>query len=64
MEAVNSIIRELWTDTYRGNDINYIKIKTDDTMPKGADQRRVYNYNVSISFKCHEPWNAKCYNEL
>ena len=42
---VNKIIRELWRNTYRGNDIDYIQIKTEDAeVVTGADKRRNYNY--------------------
>lgn len=30
MESVNKIIRELWRLIYRGNDIDFIEIKTDE----------------------------------
>jgi len=29
MKEINTIIRELWRQIYRGNDIDYIEIKTD-----------------------------------
>lgn len=29
MREINTIIRELWRQIYRGNDIDYIEIKTD-----------------------------------
>ena len=44
-QVVNKIIRELWRNTYRGNDIDYIQIKTEDAeVVTGADKRRNYNY--------------------
>ncbi|XP_042867629.1 DNA repair protein RAD50-like [Penaeus japonicus] len=46
MRTINSIIRELWRSTYRGNDIDYIEIQTDETESQGADKRRTYNYRV------------------
>jgi len=48
MRAVNKIIRELWRSTYRGNDIDYIEVKTDDSdaSTAGADKRKSYNYRV------------------
>jgi len=49
MKVVNKIIRELWRNTYRGNDIDYIEIKTtedSDVAGAGADKRKVYNYRV------------------
>lgn len=30
MNSINTIIRELWRLIYKGNDIDYIEIKTDD----------------------------------
>ncbi|KAK4329104.1 hypothetical protein Pmani_000515 [Petrolisthes manimaculis] len=46
MKTINGIIRELWRSTYKGNDIDYIEIKTDETESAGADKRRLYNYRV------------------
>jgi len=48
MKVVNKIIRELWRNTYRGNDIDYIEIKTteDSDVSTGADKRKTYNYRV------------------
>jgi len=47
MKVVNKFIKELWKQTYRGNDIDYIEIKSDDTdITAGADKRKVYNYRV------------------
>ncbi|XP_069982558.1 DNA repair protein RAD50.L isoform X1 [Penaeus vannamei] len=46
MRTINSIIRELWRSTYRGNDIDYIEIQTDEAESQGADKRRTYNYRV------------------
>jgi hypothetical protein len=45
--VVNRIIRDLWRSTYRGNDIDYIEIKTEDAegaAVASADKRRNYNY--------------------
>jgi len=51
MNQINMIIRELWKATYRGNDIDYIEIKTDDMdSATGADKRRVCNYKVLVVF--------------
>ncbi len=47
---VNRIIRDLWRSTYRGNDIDYIEIKTEDAegaAVASADKRRNYNYRSS-----------------
>jgi len=47
MTLVNSIIRENWRNTYRGNDIDYIEIRTDDgEISAGADKKKNYNYRV------------------
>ena len=53
MKVVNKIIRELWKQTYKGNDIDYIEIKTDDGFDGpnyGAEKRKVHNYRV-VMFK-------------
>ena len=49
MKIINRIIRELWRSTYRGNDIDYIEIDTDDASDlsmAGADKRKAVNYRV------------------
>eukprot|EP00088_Acartia_fossae_P026344 TRINITY_DN27160_c0_g1_i1.p1 TRINITY_DN27160_c0_g1~~TRINITY_DN27160_c0_g1_i1.p1 ORF type:complete len:1165 (-),score=493.85 TRINITY_DN27160_c0_g1_i1:226-3546(-) len=47
MKLVNRLIREMWRNTYRGNDIDYIEIRTDDgEIASGADKRKSYNYRV------------------
>ena len=48
MKIINRIVKGLWKDTYRGNDIDYIEIKTDesDAVSAGADKKRTYNYKV------------------
>ena len=47
MLQINKIIRELWRATYKGNDIDYIEIKTDDGENLGgADKRKNVNYRV------------------
>nr|XP_040566822.1 LOW QUALITY PROTEIN: DNA repair protein RAD50-like [Lepeophtheirus salmonis] len=50
MQVINKIIRELWRATYKGNDIDYIEIKTDDaeTLSSGADKRKTHNYRVMM----------------
>ena len=42
MSDINKIVKELWQKTYRGQDIDYIKIKAD--ADHGA--ARSYNYRV------------------
>ena len=49
MKVVNKIVRELWRNTYRGNDIDYIEIKTTEDAEvdgAGADKKKVFNYRV------------------
>lgn len=50
MACVNKIIRELWRLIYRGNDIDFIEIKTDEsalgTATNATDKKRNYNYRV------------------
>lgn len=35
MTTLNNIVRELWRQTYKGNDIDYIEIRTKDTEARG-----------------------------
>lgn len=44
MQQINVIIRELWQSIYKGNDIEYIQIKANDSS--STKTRRVYNYKV------------------
>ncbi|RZC38722.1 SbcCD C, AAA 23 and/or SMC N domain containing protein [Asbolus verrucosus] len=44
MIQINKNIRELWRDIYRGNDIDYIEIKTEHSS--GSAMKRSYNYKV------------------
>ncbi|XP_071087725.1 DNA repair protein RAD50-like [Haliotis cracherodii] len=46
MEEINKIIRELWRNTYRGNDIETIEIRSDDEDSGALKSRRVYHYRV------------------
>lgn len=47
MLEINERIRELWSNIYRGNDIDYILIKTDEEDVKTvSDKRRSYSYRV------------------
>ncbi|CAH8581997.1 unnamed protein product [Heterobilharzia americana] len=49
MADLNKIIRELWRSTYRGNDIDYIEIcsEEDTTVASNVSRtRRTYNYRV------------------
>ncbi|RLW02857.1 hypothetical protein DV515_00006962 [Chloebia gouldiae] len=47
MEEINKIIRDLWRSIYRGQDIEYIEIRSDaDESVSATDKRRNYNYRV------------------
>ncbi|VUZ48576.1 unnamed protein product [Hymenolepis diminuta] len=47
MNEINDIIRELWRTTYRGNDIDHIKICSEEEPLAAASRtRRTYNYRV------------------
>jgi len=45
MEEINKIIKELWQQTYRGHDIDYIEIRSD---AEGAGTRS-YSYRVQYA---------------
>uniref|UniRef100_A0A2D4M101 Zinc-hook domain-containing protein n=2 Tax=Micrurus TaxID=8634 RepID=A0A2D4M101_9SAUR len=50
MEEINKIIRDLWRSTYRGQDIDYIEIRSDaDENISASDKRRSYNYRVVMT---------------
>eukprot|EP00051_Salpingoeca_urceolata_P002674 m.52052 g.52052 ORF g.52052 m.52052 type:complete len:899 (-) comp12263_c0_seq3:103-2799(-) len=49
MEEINKTIRDYWTRTYRGNDIDYIEIRSDADEKSTEDattKRRSYQYRV------------------
>uniref|UniRef100_A0A3B5L9U7 RAD50 homolog, double strand break repair protein n=1 Tax=Xiphophorus couchianus TaxID=32473 RepID=A0A3B5L9U7_9TELE len=47
MDEINKIIRDLWRNTYRGQDIEYVEIRSDvDENSSAGVKRRVYNYRV------------------
>nr|XP_046266990.1 DNA repair protein RAD50 [Scatophagus argus] len=46
MDEINKIIRDLWRSTYRGQDIEYVEIRSDVDENLSAGRRRVYNYRV------------------
>nr|CAH7766426.1 unnamed protein product [Callosobruchus chinensis] len=47
MVHINRIIRELWREIYKGNDIDYIEIQTSEDMKGGGvNKKRTYNYKV------------------
>ncbi|XP_026327377.1 DNA repair protein RAD50 isoform X2 [Hyposmocoma kahamanoa] len=45
MEHINLIIREMWRKIYRGNDIDYIEIKTEGSISADSERRK-YDYRV------------------
>ncbi|XP_072949132.1 DNA repair protein RAD50-like [Epargyreus clarus] len=45
MENINLIIRQMWRKIYRGNDIDYIEIKTEGGMTADSERRK-YDYRV------------------
>lgn len=45
MVMINTIIRDLWRQIYRGNDIDTIEIKTEESQAT-TDKRRSYSYRV------------------
>ncbi|XP_076362721.1 DNA repair protein rad50 [Tachypleus tridentatus] len=48
MDEINKIIRELWIKTYRGNDIDYIEVRSEEEEGGASldKQKRTYNYRV------------------
>ncbi|XP_071950194.1 DNA repair protein RAD50.L-like [Antedon mediterranea] len=49
MAEINEIIRELWRNTYKGNDIDYIEIQADeDDTSTASSLRRQYKYRVVL----------------
>lgn len=46
MESINREIKRLWHTIYRGNDIDYIKICTDEMKTQVIDKKRNYEYRV------------------
>lgn len=48
MQEINRLIREYWRLIYRGNDIDYIQIQTEEGKESASpmDRRRSYNYRV------------------
>ncbi|XP_037323920.2 DNA repair protein RAD50 [Pungitius pungitius] len=47
MDEINKIVRDLWRSTYRGQDIEYVEIRSDvDENASAGVRRRVYNYRV------------------
>lgn len=46
MNEINQTIRDLWNSIYKGNDIDYIMIKTDEETQTVSDKKRSFNYRV------------------
>ncbi|XP_064473051.1 DNA repair protein RAD50-like [Ornithodoros turicata] len=46
MKDINKVIRQLWQETYSGDDIEYIKIKTEADDKGLANSKRSCNYRV------------------
>ncbi|KAH6932219.1 hypothetical protein HPB50_003727 [Hyalomma asiaticum] len=61
MKDINRVIKELWQDTYCGDDIDYIQIRT-DTDDKGLEStRRTYNYRVvMVKGKVEQDMRGRC----
>lgn len=49
MEEINRTLRELWVEIYRGGDIDYIEIRTDDDEVESVSKRKTCNYRVSMN---------------
>lgn len=46
MREINSVLKELWEQTYRGKDIDCIEIVSEIGSAATAKRRKTYNYNV------------------
>uniref|UniRef100_T1JCH0 Zinc-hook domain-containing protein n=1 Tax=Strigamia maritima TaxID=126957 RepID=T1JCH0_STRMM len=47
MNEINKIIRELWRNTYKGNDIDFIEIRSDDDDGSArVNLKKIYHYRV------------------
>ncbi|KAG5675748.1 hypothetical protein PVAND_005626 [Polypedilum vanderplanki] len=46
MDQINHTVKQLWNDIYKGNDIDFIMIKTDEEGATSSDKKRSYNYRV------------------
>lgn len=58
MIQVNSIIKDLWRQIYKGNDIDYIEIRTDDIRVVGQAKRKLYTYHL-VQVKNQVPLEMK-----
>jgi DNA repair protein RAD50 len=51
MDEINKTIKQLWKQVYKGIDIDYIEIRSEDDTLKAdgeAKARRTYNYRVVL----------------
>jgi len=46
MREINSVLKELWQQTYRGKDIDFIEIVSEIGSTAATKRRKTYNYNV------------------
>eukprot|EP00127_Corallochytrium_limacisporum_P003133 Clim_evm62s146 gene=Clim_evmTU62s146 len=46
MDNINRTIAHYWSKTYRGNDVDNIRIRAHQTATAGADAKRTYDYSV------------------
>lgn len=60
MTKINKSIRELWRSIYRGNDIDWIEIRTEEGDQKGL--RRSYNYKVIDNLNCKFNTNSNIFS--
>jgi DNA repair protein RAD50 len=49
MEEINKIMKELWQSTYRGTDIETIKIKAEEQDQTSSSKVRKFKYQVLYS---------------
>ncbi|KAJ3619195.1 hypothetical protein Zmor_008727 [Zophobas morio] len=52
MNAINEIIKEMWSNTYSGSDIDTIEIRSESAI-SNATGRRSYQYRVRNYFDVH-----------
>ena len=67
MEQINAVLKELWQQTYRGKDIEYIEIRSEmggKTASGAAKKRKTYNYNVVMHIGAEKdliiPMRGRC----
>jgi len=53
MSEINKTIKQLWRQVYRGNDIDYIEIRSEEDSPnseqaEAVSRRKTYNYRVVL----------------